>query len=660
MHTEGILQAATAVRLLSMDAVQRANSGHPGLPMGCAELGVLVFGEIMRHYPEDPNWIDRDRFVLSAGHGSMLLYSLLHLSGYELPMSELQSFRQLGSRTPGHPEYGLTAGVETTTGPLGQGISNAVGMAMAERMLAARFNTAQASIIDHHTYVLAGDGDMMEGVSSEACSLAGHLGLGKLIVFYDSNRITIEGSTGLAFTEDVGRRFEAYGWQTLSSDAYDLESILKLVEQAKGESTRPSLILLRSVIGKGAPNLAGSHETHGAPLGEEEIRAAKRAMGISEDSQFHIPAAAGEYFAGRRASWEQGYQEWQKGFAAWSAANPELRKEWDRFFGTLDPDSLPMPEFQQGDKMATRKASGTVLAAISPAVPNLVGGSADLAPSNNTYVKGLGDFQADSPAGRNLHFGVREHGMGAICNGLALHGGLRAYCGTFLVFSDYMRPSVRLAALMGLPVVYVYTHDSVFVGEDGPTHQPVEHLAALRVIPNLVVLRPGDAQETAEAWRIALGRSDGPTALALTRQNLEVYAKDDPRWQQNLRHGAYVVSDSQGSPSLVAVATGSEVNLALEAKKALGPTGAGMRVVSMMSRELFLQAPEEYQSRLLPAGSARAVLEAGVSYGWGDVVGPGATLVCVDRFGESAPAGKIAEHLGLTAPAVAARLKPLL
>jgi transketolase len=660
LHKEGIHQAATAVRLLAMDAVQKAGSGHPGLPMGCAELGVLLFGEILKHNPQDPAWVDRDRFVLSAGHGSMLLYSLLHLSGYDLPLGELESFRQLGSRTPGHPEYGLTPGVETTTGPLGQGISNAVGMAMAERMLAARFNTPASRVVDHYTYVLAGDGDMMEGVSSEACSLAGHLGLGKLIVFYDSNRITIEGSTALAFSEDVCRRFDAYGWQTFEGDAYDPDRIMESVARAKEEESRPTLILLHSVIGKGAPNLAGSHETHGAPLGEEEVRAAKKALGVPEDSRFHIPAGAREYFDGKREGWARTYEDWQKRFGAWGRADPTRRAEWERCFGTPDFGALPLPEFKEGEKMATRKASGNVLAAVAPAIPNLVGGSADLAPSNNTYVKGLGDFQAGSPEGRNLHFGVREHAMGAVCNGLALHGGLRPYCGTFLVFSDYMRPSIRLAAIMGLPVIYVFTHDSVFVGEDGPTHQPVEHLAALRVIPNLVVLRPGDAQETAEGWKLALERTDGPTALALTRQNLTVYPKADRQWRDHLRRGAYLVSDSEGAPAVVLVATGSEVNLALDAKQALGDAGAGIRVVSMISRELYLSAPGEYRDGLIPPGSRRVVLEAGVPFGWGDVVGTEALYVSVMRFGESAPAGRIAEHLGLNAAAVAGRIKSLL
>ncbi len=661
MDTEGIQQAATAIRLLTMDAVQKANSGHPGLPMGCAELGALIFGEILKHDPANPRWIDRDRFVLSAGHGSMLLYSLLHLSGYPLTLEDIKDFRQLGSKTPGHPEYGQTEGVETTTGPLGQGISNGVGMAMAERMLAVAFNTEQ-SVIDHYTYVLAGDGDLMEGVSSEACSLAGHLGLGKLIVFYDSNRITIEGSTDLAFSEDVMKRFQAYGWQTLEGDAYDPEGIKEKVERARAERSKPSLILLRSTIAKGAANKAGSHETHGAPLGEEEIRATKRALGVPEDSQFHIPEKARSYFEAKVGDWNDRYKSWQSLFEAWSKKHPEKRKAWDRCFAAADIAELPFPAFEVGEKLATRKASGAVLNAIAAELPNLVGGSADLAPSNSTLLKGYADFAAATPEGRNLHFGVREHGMGAIANGLALHGGLRPYCATFLVFSDYMRPSIRLAALMGLPVIYVFTHDSVFVGEDGPTHEPVEHVAALRVIPNLLVLRPADAEETAEAWRLALQRDDGPTALILTRQSLVVFDKDDASWREGFGKGAYVASESAGGadPKLVLVATGSEVNLALAAKSELGKAGEAVRVVSMPCRELYLNSDGEYRDRLIPQSAARVVLEAGVSFGWTEVAGLTGTVISIDRYGESAPAVKVAEHLGFTAEAVAGKLKPLL
>jgi transketolase len=657
MQYQGIQSAATAVRILAMDAVQEANSGHPGLPMGCAELGVLLYGEILKHSPKDPQWINRDRFVLSAGHGSMLLYALLHLAGYPLSLEDIKNFRQLGSKTPGHPEYGQTPGVETTTGPLGQGIANAVGMAIAERMMGRTFNTDR-KVIDHYTYVLAGDGDMMEGVSAEASSLAGHLGLGKLIVFYDSNSITIEGSTDLAFSEDVGKRYQAYGWQTLEGDAYDIEGILKLIDSAKREAARPTLILLHSTIAKGSPNMAGSHETHGAPLGKEEVAATKKALGVPQDA-FFIPDDASAYFRSKQQGWEQIRRKWQETFDAWSKENPEKRKAWDRHFAPPDFSGKEFPAFNEGESMATRKASGAVLNAIASSVPQLVGGSADLAPSNNTLLKDYGSFQAGKPDGRNLHFGVREHGMGGIANGIALHGGLRPYCATFLVFSDYMRPSIRLAALMGLPVIYVFTHDSVFLGEDGPTHEPVEHLAALRAIPNLLVLRPADAQETAQSWRMALERTDGPTALALTRQNLTVFAKSDGEWTAHCAYGAYTASESEskGDPELVLVATGSEVNLALEAKEALGSMGRKARVVSMPSRELFMRSPEEYRRSLIPESALGVVLESGVSQGWTDVVGSGALLITIDRFGESAPAAVIAEHFGFTAPAVAKRIK---
>jgi transketolase len=660
MNTQGIQSAATAVRVLTMDAVQKAKSGHPGLPMGCAELGVLLYGEILKHDPQEPRWIDRDRFVLSAGHGSMLLYSLLHLSGYPLSLEDIKNFRQLGSKTPGHPEYGQTVGVETTTGPLGQGVANAVGLAIAERMLAATFNTDK-KVIDHYTYALAGDGDMMEGISAEASSLAGHLGLGKLIVFYDSNRITIEGSTDLAFSEDVGKRYQAYGWQTLEGDAYDIEGILRLVESAKRESTKPTLILLHSTIAKGSPNMAGSHLTHGAPLGEEEVAAAKKALGVPEEP-FYIPEAALSYFGSKREGWKKTYHGWQELFSAWSRDNPKKREWWDRVFGSTDLTAAAFPEFKEGQTMATRKASGSVLNAIASAVPQLVGGSADLAPSNNTLLKDFGSFQADTAEGRNMHFGIREHAMGGIVNGMALHGGLRPYCATFMVFSDYMRPSIRLAAMMGLPVIYVFTHDSVFVGEDGPTHEPVEQLAALRAIPNLLVLRPADAEETARAWRMALERTDGPTALALTRQNLKVFGKEDGQWSEHFAYGAYTASDAASGvePEMVLVATGSEVNLALEAKAALGSAGEKTRVVSMPGRELFLKAPEEYRRKLIPDSSHKVILESGVSQGWAAVVGRDALLVTIDRYGESAPAAKIAEHLGFTAGAVVERIKAFL
>jgi transketolase len=574
-----------------------------------------------------------------------------------LSLEDIKNFRQLGSKTPGHPEFGQTAGVETTTGPLGQGIANGVGMAIAERMLGATFNTDKR-VIDHYTYVLAGDGDIMEGISGEASSLAGHLGLGKLIVFYDSNQITIEGSTDLAFSEDVRKRYEAYGWQTLEADAYDIEGILELVETAKRATDKPTLILLRSTIAKGSVNMAGSHQTHGAPLGEEEVAATKKALGVPEEP-FHIPREAVSYFQSKQEGWKQAHRNWQELFDAWSRENVEKRRAWDRRFTPGELGDLAFPDFKQGESMATRKASGAVLNSIASSLAQLVGGSADLAPSNNTLLKDFGSFQNDAPDGRNMHFGIREHAMGGIVNGMALHGGLRPYCATFLVFSDYMRPSIRLAALMGLPVIYVFTHDSVFVGEDGPTHEPVEHLAALRAIPNLLVLRPADAEETVQAWRMALERTDGPTALALTRQNLTVFPKTDAKWTEHLAYGAYIASEavSGGDPELVLVATGSEVNLALDTKAALGSTGESARVISMPSRELFLQAPEQYRKSLIPDSSLRVLLESGVAQGWAAVVGRDAVMVTIDRFGESAPAVKIAEHLGFTASAVAERIK---
>lgn len=644
MNTKGLEGVATSIRTLSMDAIQKANSGHPGMPLGCAELGALLYGEILRHYPEDSTWPNRDRFVLSAGHGSMLLYALLHLSGYDLSLDDIKAFRQVGSRTPGHPEYGHTDGVETTTGPLGQGVGNAVGLAVAEAMTAAKFNTPEHTIVDHYTYALAGDGCMMEGVASEAASMAGHMGLGKLIVFYDSNDITIEGSTEITFSEDVAARFAAYGWQTLSGDAYDFAGMLKLVEEAKADKNRPSLITLKSTIGKGSPTKEGSHETHGAPLGAEEIRAAKKAMGVPEDAEFFVHPDALSYFTAKKEDWRQAYQEWTRTFQAWTEANPELQAQWDLWRSAKPSlDSLVLPEFSLGDSVATRSASGKTLVAAAAALPNLVGGSADLGPSNNTAMPGLGVFGPDTPTGRAFHFGVREHAMGAVCNGMALYGSLRPFCATFLVFSDYMKPAIRLAALMKLPVIYVFTHDSIFVGEDGPTHQPIEHLAALRVIPDLLVLRPGDAQETAKAWEMALARHDGPTALILTRQNLPVYPKADPNWKENFRRGAYIVKDSAQAADTVILATGSEVSLAVQAAE---EGGGQVRVVSMPSRELFLAQDKAFQEEVLPPGIRCIVAEVGVSLGWEGFVRDRKDLFTIDSFGLSGPGSQVASALG--------------
>ncbi|GAB4371303.1 MAG: transketolase [Spirochaetales bacterium] len=657
MNIKGLQAVALSVRTLSMDAIQKANSGHPGLPLGCAELGALLYGELLRHYPKVPSWPDRDRFILSAGHGSMFLYSLLHLSGYDLSLDDIKNFRQLHSRTPGHPEYGHTPGVETTTGPLGQGISNAVGMAIAERMVAAKFNTETHKIIDHYTYALAGDGCMMEGISSEAASLAGHLGLGKLIVFYDSNRISIEGSTDITFTEDVGKRFEAYGWQVLKGDMYDIAAIANIVSQAKAETQKPTLIILKSIIGKGAPNKQGSHEVHGAPLGVEEVRAAKRSMGVPEDEEFYIHPDAVSYFKERNAQFEKAYKDWERLFSDWSAANPDLRKEWDRWMAKTPDlyDALELPSFKPGDSIATRSASGKCLQTIARQVPNLVGGSADLAPSNNTAMPEFGDFNPTNPTGRTLHFGVREHAMGGIVNGMSLYGGLRPFCATFLVFSDYMKPAIRLAALMKQPVIYVFTHDSIFVGEDGPTHEPIEQLAALRSIPNVRVFRPGDAEETAWAWKEALKHTDGPTALVLSRQNLEVYPKADPDWRKTAQQGAYIVKDSAGKPDVVVVATGSEVSLALKAVEQAAISN--VRIVSMVCREQFLNQDPQFQHQILPPGVRTIVAELGSSLGWEGFVQDRKDLFCLDTFGLSGPGQKVAEALGRGAPQLAQLIK---
>ncbi len=613
MNLSALSAVANSVRSLAIDAVEKAKSGHPGLPMGCAELGALVYGELLNHWPADPLWINRDRFVLSAGHGCMLLYSLLHLSGYDLSLDDIKSFRQLGSRTPGHPEWGMTPGVEATGGPLGQGLSNAVGMAIAERMLASRFNTPTRAVIDHFTYVLASDGDMMEGVASEAASLAGHLGLGKLIVFYDSNSITIEGSTALAFSENVLKRYEGYGWHTLSGSMYDIEGMAAMVEQAKKSADKPTIIQLTSVIGKGAPTRAGTAKAHGEPLGPEEAAGAKKAIGVPDGSQFYVFPEAEAYFKDKQARLEDPVRAVEEDARIMEKREPRSSEGVGEI---LRRELLSLRNhhagFQDRRQRPTRAASGQVLNAIAKGVPNLIGGSADLAPSNNTNLKDMGDFNKANPQGRNFHFGIREHGMGGICNGIAYHGGLRPFCATFMVFSDYMRPSIRLAAIAKLPVIYIFTHDSVFVGEDGPTHEPVEHLAALRAIPNLLLLRPGDAEETEMAWRMAFERKDGPTALALTRQGIVVYAKADSEWRKTIRQGAYIAKDCDGTPDIVIVATGSEVSVALQAAAALvRPQGA--RGIHDLPRALHRAACQDFRLSLVPPGAKKVVFEAGVT-----------------------------------------------
>jgi len=647
MNKDALHQIALTVRALSMDAVEKAKSGHPGLPLGAAELGALLYGEILKIDPSDEKWPDRDRFVLSAGHGSLLLYSLLYLAGYHtMTLEDIKSFRQPGSRAAGHPEYGLSGGIETTSGPLGQGIATAVGMAIGETMLAARFNTDRRKIVDHYTYVLVGDGCLQEGVSAEASSLAGHYQLGKLIVFYDSNGITIDGSTDLDFTEDVARRYEAYGWQVLRGSMYDFPGMAALTAQAQGETRKPSLIILRSVIGKGAPHKEGTAEIHGAPLGTEEIAAARKALGIPPED-FYVAPEAVAYFQEKRIQWKKAREAWAGELEAWSRENPEKRREWDRFqAGEVLPAHLPV--FALGEKLATRAAGNKALLAVAGANENLVGGAGDLkGPNGAALPPEAGIYSPENRKGRYIYFGIREFAMAAICNGLTLHGGLRAYCSTFLVFCDYLRPALRLSALMNLPVIYLFTHDSIFVGEDGPTHQPIEHLASLRVIPHLRVFRPADAEEAACAWAMALDRRDGPTALAMSRQNLPVIPKDDPDWRTTIRTGAYIVKKAD-SPEGVIIATGSEVSLALEAAAA---SGKRLQVVSMISRELFESQPPAVRDAIVPPGVRTICCEAGVRTGWERWAKP-EDILSVDRFGESGPANQVARDLGFTAAAL--------
>ena len=641
---------ANTIRGLSMDGVQKANSGHPGMPMGMADVASVLFLKHLVHCPSDPAWPDRDRFVLSAGHGSMLLYSLLHLSGYDLPMEELQSFRQLDSKTPGHPEYGETVGVETTTGPLGQGCGNATGMALAERMLAARFNTGVHTLVDHHTYVICGDGDLMEGVSHEAFSLAGPLGLNKLVVFYDSNNITIEGSTDLAYSDNVRRRFQGYNWNVIEIDAHDYAQVDRAIRRTKREKARPTLIIANSHIGKGSPNKQDSHDVHGAPLGQEEIALTKQALGMPPDA-FHVPERVRELFASRARSLKRKANKWRRGFKAYAETNPDRAAAWEAARNNALPADLEsyVPVFPPDKAVATRSASGKAIQGMARAVPSLVGGSADLAPSNKTLIDDGGDVGRDAFAGRNLHFGVREHAMGAVQNGMALHGGFRVYSATFFVFADYFRPAIRLAALMKIPVIYVLTHDSFYVGEDGPTHQPVEQLAALRCIPGLTMIRPADPTETGAAWVAALRNTSGPTAIALTRQNLPVIDRSVYPAAANLEKGAYTLWQSgEGTPDVILIASGSEVDLALQAAQTCGEQ-RNVRVVSMPSWELFDAQPESYREQVLPPGcTKRIAIEAGVSQGWHRYVGPEGRMIMLDRFGASAPYKELVQRFGFT------------
>lgn len=651
---------ANTLRTLAMDAVQRADSGHPGMPMGMADAAYVLWTRFLKHDPGDPSWPNRDRFVLSAGHGSILLYSLLHLAGYGLPLDELKSFRQLGSQTPGHPEYGMTPGVETTTGPLGQGFANGVGMAVAERFLAATFNRPDCPVFDHHTYAIVSDGDLMEGISHEAASLAGHLGLGKLIYLYDDNAISIEGSTDLAFTESVPDRFRAYGWYVQEIDGHDVDAVDTAILAAQQETGRPSLIVCHTHIAYGSPNKQDDAAAHGAPLGQEEVRKTKERLGWPADSEFYDPDAALDVYRQAVDEGRRAHDAWRALFEQYSEAYPDRAVLLERLWAGEVPDGWQstLPSFAPDDgPMATRKASGTVLNAIAEGLPTLIGGSADLAPSNKTMLRSYADFQKETPDGRNLRFGVREHAMGAMLNGMALHGGVLPYGGTFLVFSDYMRPAIRLAAMMELPIVYVFTHDSVWIGEDGPTHQPVEHLAGLRAIPNLHVIRPADANETFAAWRVALDRRDGPTGLVLTRQSLPILERTEKAGAENLARGAYVLSEAPGdSTELIIIATGSEVHLAIEAQRILTERGVQARVVSMPCWKLFEAQPEPYRRQVLPPEvTARLAVEAAASLGWDRYVGPDGAVVSIDRFGESAPYRDLMEAFGFTAEAVAER-----
>jgi len=651
-------KAINAIRFLAADGVQKANSGHPGLPMGAAAIAYTIWTRHLRHSPTNPQWFNRDRFILSGGHGSMLLYALLYLTGYDLPLAELQSFRQWGSRTPGHPEVGLTPGVETTTGPLGQGFANGVGMAIAEAHLAAIFNKPGHAIVDHYTYAIVTDGDLMEGVTAEAASLAGHLKLGKLIYLYDDNHISIDGSTDIAFTESRAGRFEAYGWQVLHvKDGNDVDEIDRAIIAAK-KDPRPSLICCRTQIGYGLPTRQNTAKAHGEPPGEEELLAAKRSLGWPETPAFYVPE---EVLAHLRTAVELGKQQeaaWRKQFAAYQSHFVAEAQELTRRISGDLPDGweLAVPVFDTDAKgMATRAASGKVINALAPHIPELVGGSADLTPSTLTYMNGLGDFQSDTPAGRNLHYGVREHGMGSIINGMALHGGVIPFGATFLVFSDYMRPTLRVSALSHIPSIWVFTHDSIGLGEDGPTHQPVEHLAALRAIPNLSVIRPADANETALAWKTAVKQRHQPTTLIFSRQAVPTLDRTQYASANGLERGAYILADLGGKPQVILMASGTEVSLIATAGEQLTQKGIKVRLVSFPSWDLFEKQPQAYREAVLPPTlKKRIAVEAGIRQGWEQYIGEGGIFIGMSSFGASAPASVLYKEFGITVDAIIA------
>jgi transketolase len=641
------------IRTLSMDAVQKANSGHPGAPMGLAPAAYILWKCFLKHNSKNPEWTDRDRFVLSGGHASMLLYSLLYLSGYDLTLDDIKNFRQWGSKTPGHPEFGHTPGVETTTGPLGQGFTNAVGMALAERHLATIFNRPGYEIIDHFTYMICGDGDLMEGITAEAASFAGHMGLAKLICIYDDNKISIEGNTDITFTEDVGLRFKAYNWHvTKVEDGNNLNDIYNAIKEAKSETTKPSIIVLRTNIAFGSPNKQDSADAHGAPLGEEEIRLTKKNLGWDENVSFYVPEQVIKIFEECIDKGKKVESIWKEKFEEYCSKYPDLSKKLnDSLNNSLNKGwDANLPDFSKNEgPVATRAASGKILNAIAENIPYLIGGSADLAPSNNTIINSSHDFQKNMFDGRNIRFGVREHAMGGIMSGIALHKGLRPYGGTFLVFADYMRPAIRLASLMRLPVIYIFTHDSIALGEDGPTHQPVEHLAGLRAIPGLTVIRPADATETIEAWRLAAQTTDCPVALILSRQKLPVIDRSIDNSADKLVNGAYILSDSDGKPDIILIATGSEVHIALKAGKILEEKDISVRVVSMPSWELFENTSQEYKDKvLLPDVNVRIAVEAGISMGWERYAGSSGVVIGINEFGASAPGNIVMEKFGFT------------
>ena len=653
MDKKGIESVALSIRSLSMDAIQKANSGHPGLPLGAAEVAAVLYGEVMKHNPANSKWSDRDRFVLSAGHGSMLLYSILHLAGYDVTMDDVKNFRQVGSRCPGHPEYGDTDGVECTGGPLGQGVSMAVGMAIAESMLAAKFNTAKHTIVDHYTYSLVGEGCLQEGVASEASSLAGNLKLGKLIVFYDENKISIDGCTDITFTDDIAKRYEAYGWQVLRGDMYDVEGMVKLINEAKACSDKPSLIMLKSIIGKGAPK-QNTADVHGAPLGAEGIIEAKKNLGLPTDKDFYVVPEAYKYFEDKKSSFAKAEADWNETFAAWAKENPDLKKLWDAYHSdAITDETVKDVEYKVGDACATRDASGKALNVIAARFANLVGGSADLMGPNKTAFKATdnGTFSPTNRAGRTIEYGIREFAMSAVCAGISLHGGLRPFCATFLVFADYLRPSLRVVSLMKQPVIYVFTHDSIYVGEDGPTHQPIETMASLRAIPGVQAIRPGDPEESMQAWNMAYASKDHPVCMAFTRQALAVYEKADKNWKQNMAEkGAYVVQEGSASPDITILASGSEVNMALKAASLT--SGKTIRVVSVPDLKKFAGLCSCSQKEII--GDAKRVVctEAGISTEWLQFAKK-EDCFCIDRFGTSGPANKVAEYLGFTAEKLA-------